>query len=175
MAASTEVQRIHEADLLQEGYPFPDNVVIQWWNAIGHKDLGMRNALKAGHSVIVGTNNYTYLNFPITPWSGYKADRTFDIQDIYERNPSNLDNPDPLVLGMGASLWTDYKVTKKMIDRRVFPQIFAIAHQAWSGDSGQSFADFYKEVSAMKPIFESLGLEFGPGPRSEVPADYSWE
>ncbi len=36
----------------REGYPLPDNVVIQWWNYRGHRDLTLRNALKGNHPVV---------------------------------------------------------------------------------------------------------------------------
>lgn len=158
----------------KEGYPLPDNVVIHWWNWRGHRDLAYQNAIKGGHSVIAGTNNYSYLNFPVSPWRGYKEDRTFDIQDIYNANPSNVKQPSPLLIGMSASLWTDYNVTENMIDRRVFPRIFALAEQMWSQAGDKGFEQFYSEVKTIQPLFERLGYEFGPGLRSEVSNTYSW-
>lgn len=56
--------------IYQDGYPLPDNTVIQWWNYRGHKDLALRNALKHHYPVICSSNYYTYLNFPLTPWRG---------------------------------------------------------------------------------------------------------
>jgi N-acetyl-beta-hexosaminidase len=158
-----------------EGYPLPDNVAIHWWNWRGHQDLAYRNAIKGGHSIIAGTNNYSYLNFPVSPWSGYKADRTFDIEDIYTANPSNVKGANPLLMGMSASLWTDYNVTESMLDRRVFPRIFALAEQMWSQADNRGFALFYSDVKQLKPIFEGLHYAFGPGLRSEVSDTYSWE
>ena len=57
----------------QDGYALPDNVVIHWWNWRGHKDTAFKEALKRNLPVICGTNYYTYLNFPVTPWKGYEA------------------------------------------------------------------------------------------------------
>ena len=97
------------------------NVIIQWWNWRRHKDLALQNSLEAGLRVICGTNYYCYLNFPVTPWSKYNEARTFDLQMAYEQNPSDLMNPDPLVIGMSTSLWTDWHVLEKMVDQRVSP------------------------------------------------------
>lgn len=57
--------------IYKDGYPLPDNVVIQWWNWRGHRDLALKNAIRHNYPVICGTNYYTYLNFPLTPWKGY--------------------------------------------------------------------------------------------------------
>ena len=72
-----------------DGYPLPDNTVIQWWNHRGHKDLALRNAVKHHYPVICSSNYYTYLNFPVTPWKGYTEARTFDLKDVYLNNPSD--------------------------------------------------------------------------------------
>lgn len=72
-----------------DGYPLPDNTVIQWWNYRGHKDLALRNAVKHHYPVICSSNYYTYLNFPVTPWKGYTEARTFDLKDVYLNNPSD--------------------------------------------------------------------------------------
>jgi len=157
------------------GYQLPDNTVIHWWNWRGHQDLAYHNAIKDGHPVIAGTNNYSYLNFPLSPWRGYHADRTFDIEDIYRSNPSNIKGGDALLIGMSASLWTDYNVTESMIDRRLFPRIFALAQQMWSQTNDMSFEQFYGNVKMLKPFFEKLNYKFGPGLKSEVPSNYSWE
>lgn len=67
-----------------------------------------REALRRGHEVICGTNYYTYLNFPLTPWKGYDRGRTFDLRTAYEKNPSMNRDTNRLVLGMSCALWTDY-------------------------------------------------------------------
>lgn len=92
-----------------DGYPLPDNTVIQWWNYRGHKDLALRNAVKHHYPVICSSNYYTYLNFPVTPWKGYTEARTFDLKDVYLNNPSDkaISEKNPLILGMSCALWTD--------------------------------------------------------------------
>ena len=160
----------------QDGYALPDNVVIHWWNWRGHKDTAFKEALKRNLPVICGTNYYTYLNFPVTPWKGYEAARTFDIKDVYTANPSYRKEDSPLLLGMRCSCpWTDYRVTENMIDRRLFPRILAIAEQMWSRSEPESFELFYQKVKDKKEWFEKQGYMFGPGLKSEVTDDFSWD
>lgn len=149
--------------LLSGGYPLPDNVVIHWWNYRSHKDMELKLAIRQNYQVICGTNQYTYLNFPVNPWAGYAANRTFDIKTAYENNPSKDHSDKPLVLGMSCALWTDYHVTESMIDQRLFPRILALSEQMWHEGSYKSFEDFYSIVKSKKDWFELKGYQFGPG------------
>lgn len=148
--------------LLGETFQLPDNVVIQWWNWRAHRDRLFQEALRRGYEVICGTNYYTYLNFPVTPWEGYGEDRTFDLRTAYEGNPSMNRDTNTLVLGMSCALWTDYGVTEDLLDQRLFPRIFALAEQMWHRGNYLSFQEFYGNIENRKSWFESLGYRFGP-------------
>lgn len=160
--------------LYREGTTLPDNVVIHWWNWRGHKDLALKRATALGHPVIAGTNYHTYLNFPLTPWRRYGKERTFDMEDIFHNNPSYLPG-NGAVMGMSVALWTDDVVKESMIDQRLLPRIFVLAQQMWGAYGEMSFNEFRDKIARIRPIFESKGYEFGPGVRSEVPADYRWD
>jgi N-acetyl-beta-hexosaminidase len=159
----------------QEGQKLPDNVIIYWWNYRKKKDLAFQNAIKNNYKVICGSNYYTYLNFPIEPWSRYKEDRIFDIKDIYERNPSDIENPPEQVLGMGTCMWTDWNVKMSMIDQRVFPRILALAEQMWTKSKKIPFDKFYDKIKKIYSRLEIMKIEYGPALRSEVPLNYRWE
>lgn len=125
----------YEDVLSNASYPLPDNVTIQWWNYRGHKDTNMHKALAAGIPVICSPNYYTYLNFPLSPWKGYENNRTFNMEDAYTRNPMDmaLTENSPLIIGAECALWTDYELTEKMLDERLFPRIYALAQLMWAG------------------------------------------
>ena len=160
-----------------DGYPLPDNIVIQWWNYRGHKELALRNAIKHHYPVICSSNYYTYLNFPVTPWRGYTNTRTFDLKDIYQNNPSDkaINQKAPLILGMTCALWTDDGVTERMIDRRLFPRILALAEQMWYQGERLDFTRFHQNILQRKEWFEQMGFEFGPALKSEVKKGYQWD
>lgn len=160
-----------------DGYPLPDNTVIQWWNYRGHKDLALRNAVKHHYPVICSSNYYTYLNFPVTPWKGYTEARTFDLKDIYLNNPSDkaISEKNPLILGMSCALWTDDGVTERMIDRRLFPRILALSEQMWHEGEALDFDRFYRNILHRKAWFEEAGFEFGPALKEDVTKDYKWD
>jgi len=145
------------------GYPLPDNVVIQWWNYRSNKELALRNALKSGYPVVCSSNYYNYLNFPVTPWRGYKENRTFNLEDAYTRNPSYqvIQEGNPLVLGMTCALWTDDGITESMIDERLFPRILALAEQMWYCGEPVPFEKFHQRTEKKKDWFERQGYTFG--------------
>lgn len=159
----------------EKGHPLPDNSVIQWWNYRRHKTKGLHNAIAQGHEVICNSNYYTYLNFPVSPWSKYKTSRTFDTKDIYNLNPSHIDNPDPLIKGMSAALWTDWHVTEVMIDKRLFPRIYVLSEQMWHKGDLLSFDKFYKLIQSKYSLLDALEIDFGPALKTEVPKDYKWD
>lgn len=163
--------------IYRDGYSLPDNVIIQWWNYRGHKDLALQNALRHGYPVICSTNYYMYLNFPLTSWRGYGKERTFDLRDVFLRNPSYeaTRNSNPLVWGMGCALWTDYGVKEHMIDQRLFPRILALAEQMWHRGDLPDFEAFYQRILQKKTWFEEQGYPFGPALSGEVPDGYGWE
>lgn len=108
----------------------PEGTLIQWWNYRGHGDEAVRLAERAGLQVVASPNYYCYLNFPTTPWRGYKRDRTFNIEDIRRANPADTCRSKAIV-GIEAALWTDYGLTENMLDERLMPRLEALAEQMW--------------------------------------------
>ena len=127
------------------------------------------------YSIICGTNYYTYLNFPVTPWSKYKVDRTFDIKTAYEKNPSDIKEPNELVLGMGTCIWTDWNVKMNMIDKRVFPRIFVMAEQMWNRNDRIKFDEFYEKIKSKYKSLNILRIDYGPGMENEINEAFSWD
>lgn len=158
-----------------EGIVMPDNTVINWWNYKKHKDKGLKDGLKNGFEVIAATNYYTYLFFPVTPWSGCNENRTFDLKMVYESNPSDIQKPSDLMIGMSASMWGDYNVQQNMVDRFVFPRIYALSEQMWSTARRLSFDDFYTKVKGKYSYLKYKHVDYGPALKSETPDDYIWQ
>jgi N-acetyl-beta-hexosaminidase len=158
----------------QPSQKLPDNVIIYWWNYRRKSDIAYKVAMQNNYTIICGTNYYTYLNFPVTPWSQYKPDRTFDIKTAYEKNPSDFQTPNKLVLGMGTCLWTDWNVKMNMIDKRVFPRIFVMAEQMWNRNDKIPFDKFYEIVKSQYKKLQFLNVDFGPGLESEITNDFNW-
>ena len=91
---------------------------------------------------------------------GYTNTRTFDLKDIYQNNPSDkaINQKDPLILGMTCALWTDDGVTERMIDRRLFPRILALAEQMWYQGERLDFTRFHQNILQRKEWFEQIDV-----------------
>ena len=152
----------------------PDNVVVQWWNWLGKRDTALINAIERGHSVICNSSHFTYLNYPLTPWEMYRENKTFDLELVYENNPSDITLPDEKILGMGTCLWTNCNVVEGMVDKRVFPRIYALSEQMWSKGKRLPFEEFYERVQSEYSLLKLLNIDYGPALKSEVPKNFSW-
>jgi len=166
----------------EPGPELRENVAIHWWNYRSRKERGLRAALEQGREVLCSTNYYCYLNFPVTPWAIYQENRTFDVRRAYEENPSDVDRlegldgeQEELVLGIGGALWTDGGVRQDMIDRRVFPRLFALAEQMWHRGERLAFDEFYGRVKERCVELRERGVDCGPGLVEEIDAEFSWE
>ncbi|MBI9019065.1 MAG: beta-N-acetylhexosaminidase [Phycisphaerae bacterium] len=161
------------------GPPMRKNVVVHWWNHIAGKDKALKEAIKRGHEVICNTNYYTYLNFPVTPWTQYGLGRTFDLKTCYEKNPSDLkldfSQKHSNIIGMGTCLWTDWFVQEYMVDRRVFPRVYALAEQMWYCGNRVPFEKFYAKLKTHYPRFKAAGIDYGPAMKDEMPKNFKWD
>ncbi|MBI9019448.1 MAG: beta-N-acetylhexosaminidase [Phycisphaerae bacterium] len=155
------------------------NVVVHWWNYRGHKDKALKEAIRRNQEIICNTNYYSYLNFPLTPWNQYRQNRTFDLKTCYEKNPSYLKpeytDKHENIIGMGTCLWTDWFVQEYMIDRRVFPRIYAMAEQMWHKGKLTSFDDFYKKLKTHYPRLKAAKIDYGPAMIDEMSKGYKWD
>lgn len=161
--------------LIDENSVLPDNCVIQWWNYRSDGTDGLDWSIKNDIPVIASTNYYTYLFFPVTLWAGCNENRTFDMKQAYEENPSDIKNPHPLVMGMSASLWGDFNGQQYMADRKVFPRIYALAEQMWSLAERPSFENFYTIVKVKYKMLEYQNVDYGPALKEETPLNYKWQ
>lgn len=132
--------------------------------------------------MLCSTNYFCYLNFPVTPWAIYRENRTFDARRAYEENPSDVDRLEglgedqkELVLGIGGALWTDNGVRQEMVDRRVFPRLFALAEQMWHRGERLAFDEFYERMKGRCADLRERGVDCGPGLVEEIGEGFSWE
>jgi len=147
------------------------DLVIQWWNFRRHKTKGLTAGVQGGHDVICSPNYYTYLNFPVSPWSKYAASRTFDLRTAYEGNdfaPKSLTAAQRKhILGVQACLWTDHHVKQAMIDERVFPRIFALTEHMWHKGKLAPFDEFYRRLQSLYPRLKAMGITYGPAMKDD--------
>jgi hexosaminidase len=166
----------------QPGPALRADTVIHWWAQASRGDHGLRAGLAQGHDVLCTPNYYTYLNFPVQPWSIYKDNRTFDLPTAYLQNPADVDRITGLsdadrahVLGIGAALWSDGNVRQEMVDRRVFPRLMALAELMWHRGERLDVSDLRQRAAACCRNLGGHAVDPGPATADEIDSSFSWE
>ena len=143
------------------------NITISWWNYRARKHKAVQKAMKEKRPFILSPNAFTYLNFPITPWRGYKKDRTFGLKTAYLSNTIDpilakySAEEQKLCQGLIGALWTDYGLTQDMLSERLFPRVFAISELAWHTGQKTDYQSFKKLVYTQEKHYQKLGWKFG--------------
>lgn len=156
-----------------KGKKFHRNITVDWWNPRRNKEKAITKAAKENRPFIASPNTYTYLNFPVTPWRGYKKDRTFGLKTTYLSNTidpalAKLNtNKSDLCQGVICALWTDFGLTEEMLPSRLFPRVLAISEIAWHRGEKTDYDDFKALTEQQKEHFEGLGFPYGPAELSD--------
>lgn len=153
---------------LPAGTKIHPNIAVSWWQANHTGDQAVQKAVNNGVEVICSPNTYTYLNFPVTPWRGYRQNRTFDLKTAYEKN--SIDpalakvSADKMkwIKGVVGAVWTDDGLLQEMVFQRLYPRVYAIAEIAWHRGEKEGFDSFYTKVKAQYPRLENRGIKYGP-------------
>jgi hexosaminidase len=105
-----------------------DKTLVQFWS-VQYAD-SMISYLRKGGKFIYSDMFELYLDYPCSMNSMKKIYhcRAEIRKQIYE-SVQNLK-------GMEACLWTEHVVTDSQLEERLFPRIYALAENTWSGDCG---------------------------------------
>ncbi len=117
--------------------------LVQFWS-VQYAD-SMLSYLQKGGKFIYSDMFDLYLDYPCSMNSMRKIYhcRPEIRKQIYD-NAQNLK-------GMEACLWTEHIVTDAQLEKRLFPRVYALAENTWSGDCGyESFCDRQERYAAKK-------------------------
>lgn len=116
-----------------------NEVAVQYWS-IQYADT-MQKFIENGGKFIYSDMFEIYLDYPSAMSSLEKVYRTKpQIRDsVYTLESSN-------VHGIEACLWTENIETDRSLEERLFPRLFALAENAWSGN--ENYKDFKVRVDS---------------------------
>jgi hexosaminidase len=128
---------------------------------------GTRGAIKAaraGHDVIMCSNDALYLDYRQSddPGEPVPTRRAITLRDVYEFNPvpPSLDSNEAAhIIGVQGSIWSEFIDNPRALDYLAFPRLCAVAEVAW-GPARRDFADFSRRLAAHLPRLASLGVEY---------------
>ena len=148
--------------------------IIMWWRH--DKPAQLEKALKKGFYAILTPRIPCYLDFVQDTrdsigrlWQG----RYCDLTSVYN-GPAIADSVDKIyqdkILGVQASIWTEYINNTKRLEYSTYPRLFAFAEEAWTIPAQKNIYDFTTRLhSAINWLNEKGYYYYNPYNPTETP------
>jgi len=126
-----------------------EDAIVQYWSPMGKKRA--TKSLSSGNRMIV------------SPFANYYLDYTYEmipLRKTYDFNPYSVENeknPNKLIIGVEAPLWTEYVSDNHRLFWQVFPRMSAISETAWSGKGTGSYDNFSNRFRQLSGRLDLLG------------------
>ena len=140
----------------------PEGVIIQGWQGYGQAAL---KAAAQGHRFILTPARILYLiryqgpqRFePVT----YFGNNT--LQDVYGYEPVQEDwvpEYESLLMGVQASMWTEFCDTPEDVEYLLFPRLAALAEVAWQPRGTKDWPGFLQRLDTFLPRLDAMGVTY---------------
>ncbi len=140
----------------------PDSVIILGWQGLGTAAL---KAARQGHRFIMTPARILYLiRYQGPQWFEpltYFGNNT--LKDVYDYEPVQEDwEPEivPLLMGVQASLWTEFCNKPEDTEYLIFPRLAALAELAWSPQGTKDWSGFLKRLDTVSEHWDMMGLNY---------------
>ena len=140
----------------------PEGVIIQGWRGLGTAAL---KAAKEGHRFIMTPARIMYLiRYQGPQWFEpltYFGNNT--LKDVYDYEPVQADwKPEyaSLLMGVQASMWTEFCNKPEDVDYLVFPRLAALAEVAWTRPEKKDWASFLKAMDVYNEHLTAKGIVY---------------
>lgn len=140
----------------------PEGAVIQGWRGLGSAAL---KAAAKGHPFIMTPARIMYLiRYQGPQWfepQTYFGNNT--LKDIYDYEPVQADwKPEyaSLLMGVQASLWTEFCNKPEDVDYLVFPRLAALAEVAWTQPERKDWTSFLKGLDIYNEHLTAKGIVY---------------
>lgn len=140
----------------------PDDVIVLGWQGYGQAAL---KAAEKGHRFIMTPARIMYLiRYQGPQWFEpltYFGNNT--LKDVYDYEPVQKDwKPEyaSLLMGVQASMWTEFCTKPEDVDYLVFPRLAALAEVAWTQPDKKNWASFLKALDGFNEHLEAKGIVY---------------
>lgn len=140
----------------------PEDIVIYGWQGYGNVAL---KAARQGHRFVMTPARVMYLTRyqgpqwfePVT----YFGNNT--LKNVYDYEPVQADwEPEikPLLMGVQASMWTEFCTSSEDVEYLIFPRLMALSEVAWSGADCRDWGSFLKRLDILLPRLDMLDITY---------------
>ena len=140
----------------------PEGVIIQGWRGLGAAAL---KAAEKGHRFIMTPARIMYLiRYQGPQWfepQTYFGNNT--LKDVYDYEPVQADwKPEyaSLLIGVQASLWTEFCNKPEDVDYLLFPRLAALAEVAWTKKERKDWTSFLKGLDVYNEHLTAKGIVY---------------
>ena len=140
----------------------PEGVIIQGWRGLGTAAL---KAAEQGHPFIMTPARIMYLiRYQGPQWfepQTYFGNNT--LKDIYDYEPVQADwKPEyaSLLMGVQASMWTEFCNKPEDVDYLLFPRLAALAEVAWTPAGTKDWSGFLERMDAYNAHIAEKGIVY---------------
>lgn len=132
----------------------PDGAVVMFWRGTE----GGKEAVAAGHDVIMSPNNYMYLNYyqDLIRKEPKATGELISLRRCYGFEPVPAGVAPEHVLGLQGNLWCELIQTPEQAEYMLYPRAFAIAETGWS--PVKDWNGFRKRSVVLTQVFRRLGF-----------------
>ena len=126
-------------------------VIIQWWKL--NKKQVMKHLQENGKVVLSRFFRYYFdYNYFVTPLR-----KTYSFEPIPRKLKKRYHHN---ILGVEATIWTEWIPTIKRLEWQVFPRFFALAETGWSQKPNKNYKDFKKRLIVLSRRLDVLGINY---------------
>lgn len=140
----------------------PDGAIIFGWQGMGNAAL---KAAAQGHRFVMTPARLMYLiRYQGPQWFEpltYFGNNT--LKDVYSYEPVGADwkeNYESLLMGLQASMWTEFCNSAEDVTYQVFPRLAALAEVAWSPKGHKDWYRFVKSLDNYLYLLRSKGIRY---------------
>ena len=138
----------------------PEDAIVYGWRGMGQAAL---DAARQGHRVVMTPAKVTYLiryQGPqwFEPLTYFGNNRLVDIYSYEPLGPEWSPEMAGNLLGVQASLWTEFCSSVADVNYLAFPRLAALAEIGWTRPEDKSWARFGKSVDAFSERLPRLGI-----------------
>ncbi|MGP3969877.1 beta-N-acetylhexosaminidase [Streptomyces sp. 6N223] len=131
----------------------PDGAAVFAWRAEHH----VQRAVRAGLDTVAAPQEYTYLD-----WAESEApDEPLAIRGLLPLSQVYGYRPPVTALGVQGQLWSEYLPTTRLVERRAFPRLAALAEVGWSSEE-RDFPGFHGRLTGHLPHLDALDVAYRP-------------
>lgn len=140
----------------------PDGAVIFGWQGLGTAGY---KAAKEGHRFVMTPSQILYLDYyqgpqwfePRTYFGNNTMKKIYDYEPIQEDWDSVVAKR---LLGVQASMWTEFITNTEHLEYMIFPRVAALADIAWAQKGSKDWSCFLKRLDKLVKRWEYMGINY---------------